>query len=163
MATGSCCGGMRVGTLAEIDDVEALSVTLLRLWCSGPGSQEEVWNAFALAFGGRQGGAALRSFEKLVALLCGHGHRPLMRQAVGSRDLGADERVFAHLIGAGATCDREQAAVMATLMVRPDVVPMVATLAQEVGVTLRRLSLRPTALPVTTAHGTGQPGLRLRH
>lgn len=134
-------GGAPVGFVAELDSVEAASVIYLRLWCDGPVAQAQVWNDFASSLGPKQGRKACQSFGELCQLCTRHCRRPLMRHAVTCQCLGADESCFAHFIAAAATGDREDALMIATLLVRPDVAPLIASLAADVGFALKRMHL----------------------
>jgi len=136
-------GGAPVGFVAGLDSIEAASVIYLRLWSDGPDARAQVWSDFANTLGSDQGKKALKSFEDLCALCAHHGRRPLMRHSVHCKCLGADESCFANFIATAATGDREDAMLMATLLVRPDVAPLVASLATDVGLAFMRM--RPQA------------------
>ncbi|MEM6971635.1 MAG: hypothetical protein AAF577_02425 [Pseudomonadota bacterium] len=148
-------GSAKVGVLDDLDAVEARAVRYLRLWCTGPKTQETVWNDFAKRFGGREGAARLRVFEHFVETLIEHARRPMMRHAVDCDCLGADECAFANLIGAAACGDREEAALFATLIVRPDMATVVADRCEQVAMTLRQIVLRRAVTsPSGAAHAT---------
>ncbi len=72
-------------------------------------------------------------FEELLDLLADYRRRPLVRHAPDCRCVGADEAVFAHFVTTAATGEREDAMLIATLLVRADVSPLAASLAQTVG------------------------------
>ena len=134
-------GGAPVGFISELEAVEAASVIYLRLWCDGPEAQSNVWNDFASMLGADRGRKALQSFEELCRLCSQHGRRPLMRHSVHCKCLGSDESCFANFIGAAATGEREDAMLIATLLVRPDVAPILTSLAADVGHALRQMKL----------------------
>lgn len=134
-------GGAPVGFITELDSIEAASVIYLRLWCDGPDAQAQVWNDFASGLGPDQGRKACKSFEDLCALCARHGRRPLMRHSVHCKCLGADESCFANFIATAATGVREDAMLIATLLVRPDVAPLIAALAADVGLAFKRMRL----------------------
>lgn len=134
-------GGAPVGFIAELDGIEAASVIYLRLWCDGPDAQAQVWNDFASGLGPDQGRKALKSFEELCALCTRYGRRPLMRHSVQCKCLGADESCFANFVATAATGDREDAMLIATLLVRPDMAPLIASLAADVGHAFTRMRL----------------------
>ncbi|MEP3345890.1 MAG: hypothetical protein ABJN34_02080 [Litoreibacter sp.] len=134
-------GGAPVGVVTELGSVEAASVIYLRLWCDGPKSQESVWHDFASSFGADQGRKVLKGFEDLCRLCAQHGRRPLMRHSVSCKCLGADESCFANFVAAAATGDRNDAMLIATLLVRPDVAPLVTSLAADFGLALERMNL----------------------
>lgn len=146
-------GGAPVGLVTELDSVEAASVVYLRLWLDGPDAQAQVWNDFATSLGPDQGRKALQSFDDLCSLCARHGRRPLMRHSVQCECLGADESCFANFIATAATGEREDAMLMATLLVRPDMAPIIASLAADVGLAFRRMRLgAPRDLGQTTQH-----------
>lgn len=141
-------GGAPVGYVTELGPVEAGAVLYLRLWCDGPDAQTRVWNEFATALGPEKGRRALRSFETLCDLCVRHGRRPLMRHKVTCKCLGADESCFANFVGYATEGEREDALLIATTIVRPDVAPSLVGLAQEFGLALRRMAIKPHR-PVT--------------
>ncbi|WP_425037469.1 hypothetical protein [Primorskyibacter sp. S187A] len=134
-------GGAAVGVVSDLDSIEAASVIYLRLWFDGPDAQAKVWNDFAASLGSDQGRVALRSFETLCSLCARHGRRPLMRHSVQCACVGADEACFAHFIATAATGEREDAMLLASLIVRADVTPLVASLATDVGLAFKRMRL----------------------
>jgi hypothetical protein len=155
-------GGARIGFVTELGGIEAASVIYLRLWCNGPDSQADVWNDFASHLGATQGRKALQAFEDLFRICSQHGRRPLMRHSVDCKCLGADEACFANFIATAATGERDDAMLIATLIVRPDVAPIITALASDFGHALMRMNLRapkemgqqtvPTSFKHTTFH-----------
>ncbi len=134
-------GGAPVGFVTELDGIEAASVIYLRLWSDGPEAQNSVWNDFAASLGPDQGNKAIKSFEHLCSLCSQYGRRPLMRHSVSCKCLGSDESCFANFIAAAATGEREDAMLIATLLVRPDVAPLITSLAADFGLALKRMNL----------------------
>lgn len=134
-------GGTPVGLLTELDGIEAASVIYLRLWCDGPNAQQHVWNDLASELGPVTSRKALQSFETVCSLCARHGRRPLMRHSLHCKCLGADESCFANFIATAAAGDREDAILIATLLVRPDVAPLLASAASEFGLALKRMRL----------------------
>lgn len=134
-------GGAPVGYLAELDGIEAASVIYMRLWFDGPEAQSQVWNDLACGLGPEPGRRAMQSFETICALCARHGRRPLMRHSVRCQCIGADESCFANFIATAATGDHEDAMLIATLLVRPDVAPLLASAASEFGLALMRMRL----------------------
>ncbi|MEM6635731.1 MAG: hypothetical protein AAF667_07550 [Pseudomonadota bacterium] len=141
-AAGSHRGGAPVGYLTELGPVEAGAVMYLRLWCDGPDSKRQVWSDFANALGPQEGSEALRSFECLCDLCVRHGRRPLMRHHVSCKCLGADESCFANFIGYASEGERDDALLIATTIVSPNMAPALVGLAQEFGLALRRMALK---------------------
>ncbi|GGE59835.1 hypothetical protein GCM10011517_29270 [Actibacterium pelagium] len=72
-----------------------------------------------------------------------------MRHELACQCLGADESCFANLIAEAAEGDPEDAMLIATLLVRADMAPCLAALARDVGLALKRMSLRSRKASVT--------------
>jgi hypothetical protein len=134
-------GGAPVGFLTELEAIEAASIIYLRLWCGGTDQQVEVIDDLTASLGEAYGHKAGRSFEDLCRLCAQHGRRPLMRHSVQCKCIGADEACFANLIAAAATGDREDAMMIAMLIVRPDFAPLLTYLAADFGLALKRMNL----------------------
>lgn len=114
-------GGLPVGHFDDLAPLEARVVAALRLWDPD----------------GSTTGPA-RALGELLALCQHYGRRPLLRHAVGCPCLGADEACLARLVATAATGGREDAMLIATLMVRPDVAPALSAVAQDFGLGLAR-------------------------
>ncbi|MEM9584105.1 MAG: hypothetical protein AAGA08_13420 [Pseudomonadota bacterium] len=142
-------GGAPVGFVTELGPVEAGAVLYLRLWCDGPDAQAQVWSDFAAALGPKDGHRAMKAFESLCGLCAQHGRRPLMRHSVGCKCLGADESCFANFIGYASDGEREDALLIATTIVRPDMAPSLVGLAQDFGLALKRMSIKANTTPTT--------------
>lgn len=134
-------GGAPVGRIADLDGIDAACVIYWRLWSGGPQDQAHVWEDFTANLGTTQGRKALKSFEDLCMLCRAHGRRPLMRHALTCACLGSDEACFANFITTAATGEREDAMLIATLLVRPDVAPLITALAADFGHALMRMTL----------------------
>ena len=134
-------GSAPVGFITELDGIEAASVIYLRLWCDGADSRATVLNDFASNLGPEKGRQALKSFGDLCSLCTKHGRRPLMRHSVHCKCLGSDESCFANFIATAATGEREDAMLIATLLVRPDVAPLITALATDFGLALMHMKL----------------------
>lgn len=145
-------GGAPVGYVTELGPVEAGAVLYLRLWCEGPDAQAQVWSDFATALGSEGGRKALKSFECLCDMCVRHGRRPLMRHHVTCKCLGADESCFANFIGYASEGAREDALLIATTIVSPDMAPALVGLAQDFGLALKRMAVKanhPITRPTT--------------
>ncbi len=134
-------GSAPVGFITELDGIEAASVIYLRLWCDGPEARETVLSDFATSLGTVQGRRTMKAFEDLCGLCAKYGRRPLMRHSVQCKCLGSDESCFANFIATAATGEREDAMLIATLLVRPDVAPLITALATDFGHALMRMKL----------------------
>lgn len=135
-------GGTPVGFVAELGPVEAGAVLYLRLWCDGPEAQAQISRDFATALGPDSGRSAVQSLETLCDLCVRHGRRPLMRHHVTCKCLGADESWFATFIGYASEGERDDAFLIATTMVRPDLAPALVGMAQDVGLALRQMAIK---------------------
>lgn len=150
-------GGAPVGVLADLDPLEANAVLYLRHWSDGTKGRRAISKELATLLGGPHGRAATEALNNLLELCRDYGRRPLMHHHTRCTCLGADEACFANFIAAAAEGERDDALLLATLLVRPDVAPMLASVAFEFGVLLRRAtdraSIHPTTHPVeTTLH-----------
>ena len=142
-------GGVAVGQLSDQPRLEACFIIYFRMWCDGPDGQSAVWNDLSRGLGQRHGRAALKSLEQLFAVCTEHRRRPLMRHAIGCSCLGADEACFANFISVATDGDREDALLIATLLVRADIAPLLTSLATDFGIALKTMLLR--AQPMTEA------------
>jgi hypothetical protein len=132
-------GGAPVGYLSDLSPAEEYAVLCLRLWCDD--ARARVRADFTTAFGVAGAGKLLESFERLYDLCARHGRRPLIRHHVACKFLGADESCFVTFIGYACDGDRDDALLIATTLVRPDVAPLLVALAQDFGLALRRMLL----------------------
>lgn len=134
-------GGAPVGLITELNGMEAASVLYLRLWSDGADGQTQVRDDFVTALGPCQGEKAVQTFGQICNLCSAHGRRPLMRHSVQCKCLGADESCFANFIATASEGEREDAMLIATLLVRPDVAPLLASCAFDFGLALKRMRL----------------------
>lgn len=135
-------GGATVGYVQDLPPVERDAVLFLRMWSDGPDSQARVWSALSGSLGAEAGRPALKSLENLCALCARHGRRPLVRHQVTCKCLGADEACFANFVAYASEGCSEDALLLATTLVRPDMGYVVVGLAQEFGLALKRMALR---------------------
>ena len=142
-------GAAPVGLLADLDAAEALAVLCLRLWFDGARGREELAQTFSRGLGQEGAARALYAFADLLEICATYGRRPIMHHKVACRCLGADEACLANFLMSAAEGDREDAMLLATLMVRADAAPMLAEAGCAVGAILRRLALHATPAPAT--------------
>lgn len=76
---------------------------------------------------------------QLLALMHSHGRRPLQPHGAACDCLGADEAVFLEFIKRAAAGEREDATLMALLMIRAEVAPLAVSLAEQLGLLVRML------------------------
>ncbi len=146
-------GATPVTRLEALPALEQAAIVQLRLWCSGPEHRAELWNAYATAFGGAEGARHLKAVERFVGLLATASRRPVVHHCVDCLCVGADEAAVAALVSAAAEGAREDACLLASLLVRPDMALPMADAAAEAGLALRRLALR-AARPNTPRRST---------
>lgn len=148
MSAPAARGGATVGRLSDLSPVEAGAVMYLRLWGDGMQTRMDAAQDFQIALGTDQGRAAMLTLDRLCSLCAHHGRRPLIRHGLGCACLGADENCFAQMIAAASEGAREDAMMMASLIVRPDFAPALAALSEELGLALRRMTV---SIPMPTS------------
>lgn len=82
------------------------------------------------------------SFAEFFDLVAGHARRPLCGHAVDCPAVCSDECVLARFVALAAEGAREEAILIASLLVRPDVALYLAGYAERVGLALMREQLR---------------------
>ncbi|MDX8346358.1 hypothetical protein SLH49_00010 [Cognatiyoonia sp. IB215446] len=103
--------------------------------------------------GETRGSNAIASFSELCSICVQHGRRPFCRHALKCRCVGADEASFAHFVATAAEGDRDDAMLIAILMVRPDMAPVLTSLAADFGLALKQMNLAaPKAVAQMRAH-----------
>lgn len=144
-------GSAPVGHVSDLDAMRAAAVLYFRLWNGNSDNMTVIHRDWALALGAEAGQHAQHSIEALCDLCQTHGRRPLMRHDVMCNCLGADEACFANFIATAAEGDREDAMLIATLLVRADMAPVITALACEFGLALKRMSLGSLGLGAKAA------------
>lgn len=134
-------GAAPVGHFGDLDPLEAAAVLCLRLWLDGPDTQKDVWNDLVGTLGAASGRETLRALEEVCGICARHGRRSLMRHQPRCKCRGADEACIANLVSCATDGDREDAMLIATLMLRPDFAPHLAAAAQVFGLGLKRMAL----------------------
>ncbi|MGI3168055.1 hypothetical protein ACRARG_02810 [Pseudooceanicola sp. C21-150M6] len=135
-------GAAAVGQIALLPEREAWWVRTLRLWCDGAAGQAALRDQLTLRLGVAQADTFMDRTGDLLTLCTQYARRPLLRHALSCDCVGADEAVFA-LFTATAAQDREEAMMIACLLLRADVVPIAVSLAQTLGLDLDRAQRRP--------------------
>ncbi|MEY1554076.1 hypothetical protein AB3Y40_00440 [Yoonia sp. R2331] len=145
-------GGAAVGHLQDYDSLKATAVIYLRMWCDGPDMQSIVQHDMTQALGAARGQRVFEAFCDLCRLCAHHGRRPLAHHALHCKCVGADEASFAQFIASATEGDREDAMLIAILLVRPDVAPVITSLATQFGISLKQMKLcaRRAAAPKPT-------------
>ncbi|EKE45062.1 hypothetical protein OCGS_0757 [Oceaniovalibus guishaninsula JLT2003] len=96
--------------------IERAAVLYLRAWCDGDIGRAAVKADFEHVMGKDRGRDAVSDFDDLMRLVVGQCRRPLMHHRQGCRCVGADESAFAHMIGAAAAQDRDDALLFASTL-----------------------------------------------
>jgi len=124
-------GARPVTTLAGLSEAEALLVCGMRRMAEGPAGVR-AWQAeLAGAAGPEAAAAACEALRRMRDILAAHGRRTVMHHARGCACVGADEAVLAHVVMTSATGDRDEAMLLASLLVDgPVLVPLVEAAAQ---------------------------------
>jgi len=135
-------GGSAVGQIRDLGPVEAGAVLYLRLWCEGSGSRDRLCADFHTSLGAEVGQQAVRSIDEICDMLLRYGRRPLLRHHLACTCVGADEACFANFIAAASEGDREDAALIATLLVRADLALCLLKQAETVGLALKQMALQ---------------------
>ncbi len=146
-------GAAAVGRLDDLSPVEAGAVLCFRLWNEGAGGRADAVRDFDFVLGAGLDRAAIVTLDQLCALCANHSRRPLVSHGLKCGCLGADENCFAQMVAAASEGAREDAMMMAALMVRPDFAPALAALSEELGLALRRMTKR-SPVPTTGHHAT---------
>lgn len=152
MSAEASRGGAPVGRLADLTPIEAYAVMYLRLWSDGAEGRADAAHDFDIGLGSDHGKSAMLALERLCSLCAHHGRRPLIRHGLSCTFLGADENCFALMIAAASEGAREDAMMMAALIVRPEFAPALAALSEEFGLALRRMTA--AIPPPSTGHQT---------
>ncbi|MFV0475781.1 MAG: hypothetical protein ACK5MQ_16480 [Pikeienuella sp.] len=142
MTTQAHRGGAPVGHLDELPDLEAAAILYLRFWLAGDALRERARADLHATLGSGDGDQATEALQGLVEMISRHARRPLMRHQPGCRCFGGDEAAFANFIGAAAHGQREDAILIATLIFRADMAFISVSLAERLGIHLKRLTSR---------------------
>lgn len=133
---GGAAVGALVGHLDTLPPLGELSVRALRRWCDA--GTEALARDLGLTLGEDGGEEAASALDALFRQGLAASRRPLMRHDRGCPCLGADEAVLAALVQAATEGEREDALLLACLLVRPDLAPRLVHLAQAAGLALAR-------------------------
>lgn len=131
-------GGAPVGRLDELPPLERRVISCLRRWCEGPGGPEAVRRDLVARHGPAIGDRIASDFGELLIVTARHARRPLLGHAPECPCAGGDECVFARFVALAAEGAREEAVLIAALMVRADLALPLAALAEGIGLGLMR-------------------------
>jgi len=136
-------GGEPVGMMSTFAPWDAALIKTLRLWCDGHDGQACIRRNLSLVLPEAEAQQRYAHFEDLVRTILRYARRPLVRHDLDCKSVGADEAVFANLVGTAATGDLGDAALIATLMAGPAQAERIAMIAGEVGHAMRHLTTSP--------------------
>lgn len=141
-------GAAPVNALDALPEPERFLVGLLRQWYDGPDGPERV----AVCLRGRLGAAkariCLRAMEDTFGILLRHARRRLMRHRTDCACVGADEAVFAHFVMVAAKGDREDAMLIASLLVDGALLLPLTEAARQAGLCLCQAAVRDGLLGI---------------
>ena len=130
--------GRPVAALHDLPALERRLVHALRLWVSGRSGQRRVAEGGALGLDARRGRACLLRLDETMSLVLLHGRRETAIAPDGSEGVFADEAVLARLVALAAEGARDEAVLMAALLVRADLSLALARAAEGLGLALMR-------------------------
>ena len=139
-------GAAPVGLLEELPRLEAAVVMYLRLWCDSPEGQASIWRDFHGHYGRKNARPQMARFEKLMSMVLIHSRRPLQRHQLKCTCVGGDECAFANFVVAAALGEHEDAMLLASNFMRPDMAVVAANMAGPVGLALSQM-VQPTFGP----------------
>jgi hypothetical protein len=131
-------GAAAVSRLSELPPLERQVIRCLRFWCSGPAGQGALGRELAQRLGPDTAERLAEGIAELLHVTASHARRPLLGHALDCPCAGGDECVFARFVSLAAEGAREEAVLMASLIVRPDLALCLAGLAEDVGLGLMR-------------------------
>lgn len=135
-------GAAAVSRLATLPEPEQWLVRCLRQWCELPAPSGELEASLGTCLGPARAHYCLHALDEMLGILARHGRRSLMRHQANCVCVGADEAVFAHFVMVAAAGEREDAMLLASLLVEgPLLVPLVEA-ARQVGLCFRQAALR---------------------
>ena len=132
-------GAAPVGLLEELPRLEAAVIMYLRLWCDSPEGQASIWRDFHGHYGKKTARSQMARFEKLMSMVLIHSRRPLQRHQPKCACVGGDECAFANFIVAAALGEHEDAMLLASNFMRPDMAMVAANMAGPVGLALSQI------------------------
>lgn len=131
-------GAAAVSRLSELPPLERQVIRCLRFWCAGPAGQDALGRELARRLGPAAAERVAAGLSELLHLTASHARRPLMGHVLDCPCAGGDECVFARFVALAAEGAREEAVLMASLIVRPDLALCLVRLAEDVGLGLMR-------------------------
>ncbi len=143
-------GARRVGWLSDLAPAERLAVRCLRALGRGAGDDAQLTADLAMGLGPARAQSTKAVLCELVQCAGTYGRRPLCRHACTCDCLGADEAVFAALVGHAMNGEQEETALLSALLVRPDMATAFAGLITEFGFAMSVMTRNAMAVASAT-------------
>ncbi|SOH94823.1 hypothetical protein SAMN06273572_105249 [Monaibacterium marinum] len=131
-------GGAAVGHLSELPRLEAAAICYLRLWCAGTEGRDELMLAFT-DLAPTDAAQRAEGFAELVRLMLETARRPLQRRHLGCACVSGDECAFGHMVACAAMGEREEAMLLASLLVQPDAWLPLSLQAERIGLEIAQM------------------------
>ena len=137
-------GGVPVATYDSLPEAEQVLVSCLRLWSNGPEGRDRLTRVLCDRMGAGEAGQCRDALADMVGMIARHGLRRMVRHRPQCCCVGADEAVFAHVVMVAATGAREDAMLLASLMLEASVLLPFVEAAAVAGLYLHRATLTST-------------------
>jgi len=128
-----------VARLDSLPRLQAWCVTALRQWMGGAAGREALAADLTARHGADAAPALLNRLAGTLDLLARHGQRHFAHNPAGSDAVSPDEAFVAHFVATAATGEREEALMLAMLLVRADLAPALVARAQALGLGVLRV------------------------
>lgn len=131
-------GAAPVARLDDLPPLERRFIQCLRVWCGEPGGNDALNRFLVQDHESADAERLAREFDDLLRLAATHARRPLLGHSPGCPCAGGDECVLARFVALAAEGAREEAILMAALLVRADLALTLTTRAERLGLGLMR-------------------------
>jgi hypothetical protein len=138
-------GDMPVATMETLPRMSALLISALRGW--NRGGAGAALDALRACMTEAQAAAAMAAMCDLAGILGAARRRPLACHAPLCPCVGADEAAFARFVQEAALGEREDALLLASLVVEARAIAALTEAAQRLGLHLHRATLRDVRAP----------------
>ncbi len=132
-------GGAPVGKMQLLDLEEFTIISFLRRWCDGGIARTQLQKELVINLGYAKGAQFFQSFKSLCEIIFYHGRRTLVRHQTDCSCVGADESCFAQLILRAGNNYKEDAILIALLLVPPHLTSETFALASQIGTSIKSL------------------------
>ena len=132
-------GGAPVGRMDQLDLEEYTIIIFLRRWCDGEIIRTQLQKELIINLGYATGNQTFEYFKDLCELIFNHGRRALIRHKTNCICVGADESCFAQLILRAANNYKEDATLIALLLVPQHLTSETIALTTKIGTSIKKL------------------------